>query len=396
MSLGKDYVKDSLRPRVLVISGLALWNYGPRWEIFSRFVRHGYEVDYVSPFDEEKVKGIFAHKLNIPLHEKMSGRLLLWFLFMVFSFRKTLEIAKKTRPDIIYGYEIFGALPAYFLSRIFRTPLITRFQGTVLYPHLGKKSLFLLFNQILAFKVPADFIIITDDGTHGDLVAKSLKVSEKKVKFWMNGLDKDMHPTVDLLALKEKLGLPAAAKVIISVCRLAGWKGVHRLIETVPGVVEKRKDVFFVIVGEGSERDRLKLLANGLSISNHVKFVGHVPHEDLPNYLGIADIYVTLQDLSCLSASLVEAMVCGKCVVALNTGGIKKILKNGKNGVLLELSQLKSLSDVLLALLENENYRVELGRKAKEYAMKNFCTWDERASLEMKLVEELAVRAMGE
>jgi glycosyltransferase involved in cell wall biosynthesis len=395
MSLGKDHVKDSLRPRVLVISGLALWNYGPRWEIFSRFFRHGYKVDYVSPFNEEKVEGIFAHKLNIPLFEKMSGRLLLWFLFMVFSFGKALKIAKKTRPDIIYGYEIFGALPAYFLSRIFRTPLITRFQGAILYPHLGKKSLLLFFHHILAFKVPADFLIIDNDGTYGDQVARCLRVPGKRIKFWMLGVNKDMHPTINSLILKERLGLYQNAKIILSIGRLASWKRVDRLIEAVPHVVEKRKDVFFVIAGEGSEKAKLKHLARKLNVSNHVDFVGHVSYENIPNFLAIADIFVTLQDLTCLSANLMEAMAYGKCVLALDAGDVKKVLKNGENGVLLEYSQLKLLPKVLLELTGNDAYRTKLGRKAKDYAAKNFWTWDERADKEISLVEELLIRKDG-
>lgn len=195
------------------------------------------------------------------------------------------------------------------------------------------------------------------------------------------------------MALKEKLGLSTTDRVIISLCRLADWKGLHRLIEAVPYVVRKRKDVFFVIMGEGSERDRLEHLANKLNISNYVKFVGHILHEDVPNYLAIADVYVTLQDLSCLSASLMEAMICGKCVVALNSGGTSKVLKNGENGMLLNYSQLRFLPKVLLHLLEEDERRVELGRKAKEYAMKNLWTWDERANEEIRLVKELLVRA---
>lgn len=182
---------------MIVISGLDLWNYGPRWEVFSRFTNSGYDIHYVSPYGKDVSIGeISKHKVTVPLFKRMEGRMFIWFLFMILSFKEALKVAKKNRPDIVYGYEIYGALPAYVLSRLFRIPLILRFQGTILYPHLGKKSLFLLFHHVLAFKLPADFLIITDDGTYGDLVAKYLKTPEKKVKLWMNGVEKDMRPTV--------------------------------------------------------------------------------------------------------------------------------------------------------------------------------------------------------
>jgi len=42
--------------RILVVSGLGLWNYGPRWEVFSRFVRSGYQVHYASPSVRRRIK----------------------------------------------------------------------------------------------------------------------------------------------------------------------------------------------------------------------------------------------------------------------------------------------------------------------------------------------------
>jgi len=308
---------------------------------------------------------------------------------MIFSFKLAMEIAKKSRPHIIYGYEIFGAFPAYMLSRILRTPLVLRFQGTILYPHLGKKSLLPLFHHVLAFKVPADHIIIDNDGTYGDLVARSLKVPEKRIKLWMLGVDKAMYPTVNPLVLKEKLGLPKNAKVIMSICRLADWKRVDRLIKAVPHMVEKRKDAFIVIVGEGSEKARLKNLAYKLKISKYVKFIGHIPYRDIPNYLAIADVFVTLQDLTCLSANTLEAMVCGKCIIALNSGNTRHVIKNNQNGILLNYSELHLLPHFLLELLADEKQRTLLANNAKRYAINNFWTWEERVEAEIKLFKKL-------
>ena len=385
---------STLRHQALVISSLDLWNYGPRWEVFSRFASFGYDVNYVSPYGKDVNSGeISKHQVVVPLLKRMEDRTFVWFLFMILSLKKAFQIAKKNKPDVVYGYEIYGALPGYVLSKLLRVPLILRFQGTILYPHLGKKSILPLFVHVLAFKIPADFLIITNDGTQGDVVAKCLRVPEKRIKFWFNGVNKMPTQTTTSSLLKSKLALSSSAQVVMSVCRLAGWKGVHRLIEAAPYVLKRRKDVFFVIVGDGEEKRRLMRLANSLNVADHVIFAGHVPHNDIPSYLSIADVYVTLQDLSCLSASLMDAMICGRCIVALNTGGTRKVLKNGKNGILLELSQLKFLPEVLLDLLERDEYRVELERKAKEYAMRNFWTWAERAGAEMMLVEELSVGA---
>ena len=126
-----------------------------------------------------------------------------------------------------------------------------------------------------------------------------------------------------------------------------------------------------------------------LSVSKYVRFIGHVLHENIRKYYAIADIYVTLQDISCLSASLLEAMICGDCIIALNTGDTRQVIKNNQNGILLNYSELNSLPSVLLELLNNEKYRRMLANNAKKFAINKVWTWEKRADAEIKLVERL-------
>ncbi len=373
----------------MVISGLGLWNYGPRWQVFSRFAQSGYEVHYIS-LSGDSGRNPFVYKVNIPLFERIRGRVITWFLFLFLSLRKAIAIAKENRPSAIYGYEVFGAVPAYIISKIFRIPLILRFQGSILYPYLGKFSLFLhYFYHVVAFRTPANAVIITEDGTYGESVAKYLGVQENKIRLWLNGVDKGLCIDIDSALAKQRLGLPKSAKIVLSLCRLTTIKSVHRLINAIPKIVENRDDVFFVIVGEGSEKVKLHRLVDSLKVPEYVRFVGRIPHADVPSYLAAADIFVALYDLSCLSATVMEAMRCGKCVVALDSGGTRRILKNQQNAVLLKYSQLQNLPKVLNELLEDGDYRNELGARAREFALKHFCNWDERAAKEIKLVKEL-------
>lgn len=384
--------------KILVISGLGLWNYGPRWEIYSRFAEKNYEIHYISPFKENiKKPRIFVYKVNSPFFRVISASKnrvynfltssIFWFIYMCKASKKALEIAKKIKPDIVYSHEIFGVLPAYIIRVIYRIPYIVSLQGTVLYPHLGRMSQFIHFYHILAFKLPMDSLIMMDDGTRGDVVAKYYGVNNNKIKFWMNGIDKSV-PDEQILSLRKELEIPDNYKIIISVCRLERWKGVHRLIHAVPNII-RIIDVMFIIIGDGSEYKKLIQLSIKLDVTKYVKFLGHITHDNVFDYLSMSDIYVTMQDLSCLSQSLLEAMISGKCIVSLNSGNIKRLLKNGKNAILINQSNIDDLSNVLLNLLDDDQYRMLLGNNAKDYAEKELETWDIRVKKEVELVNEL-------
>ena len=156
-----------MKLKVVVISALGLWDYGPRWEIFSRFAEWGHEVHYISPFREKIDKdSIYIHSVRVPFIEtclkqrkirviSYVSMLLTWFLFMLLSFIKGIKVAKEIGPSIVYGYEVYGVLPAYLISKIFGVPMISRLQGTILYPKLGKASQMAYFLHILAFKIPS-------------------------------------------------------------------------------------------------------------------------------------------------------------------------------------------------------------------------------------------------
>src|SRR5512146_550792 len=94
--------------------------------------------------------------------------------------------------DAVYAYEVHGALAArLLLRRGFRLPLVTRFQGTVMYPALKDTLLYYRrYEEALALKTPADLVVMTDDGTQGDEVLARLNPGSKsRTRFWRNGLD---------------------------------------------------------------------------------------------------------------------------------------------------------------------------------------------------------------
>jgi glycosyltransferase involved in cell wall biosynthesis len=302
-----------------------------------------------------------------------------------------LNVSKKYKPDLTYATGADGVPSVFLISKISKIPSITKLFGTFLYPRINNKiHLLLSYTEVLAFKIPCSLLIILNDGTRGDEVAERLKVPAERIRFWMDGVNKEMYnPNFDAGIFKESIGIPANSKVILSVSRLEKWKGVHRLVNSIPTIISKVNDVAFCICGDGSEREELEKLCEKLGVRNYVKFMGAVDYNKLQNFYNMADIFVSLYDVSNVGNPLLEAMSCGRCIVTLDVGTTNQLIKNRENGIVLEPDKPKELSNTLVNLLNDDNLRNQMGGNAKNYAFSHFQTWGERMNMELEEIKEL-------
>lgn len=89
---------------------------------------------------------------------------------------------------------------------------------------------------------------------------------------------------------------------------------------------------------------------------------------------------------------LLEAMSCGRCIFALNTGDTGGVIENGVNGIVVGVDELPRLPKIVCSLLRDPGLRRELGSKAREFAARRVWTWEERMQAEVSLVGELIGR----
>jgi glycosyltransferase involved in cell wall biosynthesis len=301
-------------------------------------------------------------------------------------------ILDKQKIDLFYGYEILGVPAARFLSLIFRLPMVSRFQGTILFPLLDNPlGLARHWQHVLAYKIKSPLVIMTNDGTQGDRVLQRFHVDPERVLFLMNGVDKDLckDSTKDL---PEMEALPVGIsnmRVILTVSRLIRWKRVDRAIRAFAQLVKRGEDVILIIVGDGPERGNLERLARELGVAQLVIFVGAVSRDQIGRYYQMGDIFLSLYDLSNVGNPLIEAMICGKPIIALNTGDTNTVIENGLNGLLIDPDALDDLPGMLAELLKDPDLRGKLAVNAQAYASAHFKTWEERMEIEFTGVEQL-------
>lgn len=142
--------------------------------------------------------------------------------------------------------------------------------------------------------------------------------------------------------------------VILFVGRLAEKKGVKYLIEAAEDV-----EAQFVIVGDGPLREELELRAQ--SLGDKIKFWGAKPHSELVTIFASADVFVAPSitakdgDKEGLPTTIIEAMASGLPVVGSDSGGIKEIIKDGKNGFVVSERATEEIANAINKILVDKN-----------------------------------------
>jgi glycosyltransferase involved in cell wall biosynthesis len=372
------------------------------------FAQHGHEIHVLTPGrpdqpTEEDYHGAVMHRFRtrvdfvpdaggprVLAHFRLLWTYLYWLIRAVPA---GLALAARVSPDVVFGMEKLGAPAAFAVARLRRIPNVTRLFGTELNVVAGNRlRLALRYRDIVAFRTPADSIIMHNDGSEGDVVARRLGVDMSRFFFLPDGLDKARFTAPEPPGpTASDLGVPPGHRVILNVGRLHPEKHVERLLRAAPGVLATRDDVTFLIVGGGDQLQELEAVARDLGVADHVVFAGAVRHDELPAVYRTSDIFVTLSDRTNRFNPLFEAMLSGTPVVALNTGSTGEVIEDGKTGLLLEPGDLHRLPDALLGLLSDDARRATLAAAALFRADEIVPTVEERQAMEVEIVER-AVR----
>jgi glycosyltransferase involved in cell wall biosynthesis len=370
-------------------------------DLVETLLEAGYVVDYLAPkADEESIlarPGLRVHRfgpLRIPAKEA-PGRALSWLERTIRLTGRGLGIAMRHgRPRVVYAISALTVPAGVCSGRLLRRPTIGALFGTFVYPHLGsRRGRLNHFEEIVAFKSRVDRLLILNDGTRGDEVARALGVPESRVRFWMHGLDLESCTAAREVDGRAELGLPADGPLVVSASRLVSWKRVDRVLRAAPAVLSARPDTLFAISGDGPERQALEALARELSIEHAVRFMGGLPRDANLRLIASADVFCSLYDYSSVGVALLEALGCGVAVVVADTGATTDFVEDDANGVVVRRDDTQATAAAITRLVSDVELRSRLGLEARHRAAERFLTPEERASLELENIAELAASA---
>ena len=158
-----------------------------------------------------------------------------------------------------------------------------------------------------------------------------------KVYYIPNGYNHDSFLDLDSQNCRKQLGLPLEKKIILNVGNLYGEvKGHKYLIEAMNKVIEQRKDVLCFIVGGGKLENKLKKQISSAGLEDYIKLVGSKPYAEIPLWMNACDVFVLPSLRESFGVVQIEAMGCGKPVVATYNGGSEEIITSEDYGLLCE------------------------------------------------------------
>ncbi len=409
---------------ILMISALEVWALSGQGGAASLFKtlegygKRGHRIDFVAPViganhlyragiqEPPPIEGVTFHLFNLPslaetrlplprVARKADQKLRFSNLFPLLAARQAERLFKQHDFDLLYGYEVHGVLAQRKVKARHPLPLVARFQGTIMHSYLRRpQSLLRKFEEVRALKTAADLYIMTDDGTRGDEVLQALNPdSDGKVSFWRNGLD---APVVapggesDPAVARASLGIGSDDFVLVTATRLARWKRVDRAVDAVAKLRSDGITARLLIVGDGEERLNLERQTRALNLEDRVTFVGPVSQPEVQRYLCAADVFLSVNELSNVGNPLLEAMFAGRCVLTLDEGDTRDLIRDGETGVLLQASgEPAEIAAALAKLAEDPQRRQRLGTAAHRLAERAFWTWDQRLDAEVEAVEAL-------
>lgn len=208
--------------------------------------------------------------------------------------------------------------------------------------------------------------LITCDAIHMRQAIERLGVPAGKIRLIYFGTDtRRFSPSAPDAKLRQELAGPDG-QLIISLRSLEPIYDVATLLQAAPLVLRQHPTARFVVAGDGSQAEVLKHLAASLGLADHVRFVGRISQDRLPDYLRAADVYVStsLSDAG-LAASTAEAMACGLPVVVTDSGENRLWVRDGENGFVVPARDAISLADRILYLLDNPTIGRSLGRAGR-------------------------------
>ncbi len=155
-------------------------------------------------------------------------------------------------------------------------------------------------------------------------------VPEYRIETIANGVDIERFRLRERAAARKSLGLPEDGQLLVSVGHISPRKGFQRVIRSLPRVVETCPEVRLAIVGgKGAEQDNsaeLKALAQDLGLTDRILFPGAEVPDRVALWLAAADVFVLASDYEGCPNVVLEAMACGRPVVATKVGDIARMV----------------------------------------------------------------------
>ncbi|MFX0194968.1 MAG: glycosyltransferase family 4 protein [Candidatus Hodarchaeota archaeon] len=355
--------------RIVVLSAIPVSNLPPKAQDFVFWNLIEEELGYLMKFSKYSgmvltsptIKTIQFGEINlagrsrvhlclIPKYSQVrthkTGKLsLLWnlimdFIFLILHVLCSLIIIIKSRANAILDISIYlSSFSAVLVSFLLRKPLITWKRGNpiknAMLHSLSKNSilsniLLRLYAIIEVISVRRSALVICDSF---ETIHMFEKYVTGRIVYLPNCVDLKRfdHDNNERQLLRKHLGFTVNDFVLLYAGRLEIGKGIRPLIEAVHIFEDHFPRFQLLIAGSGTLEQELRSLVSNYGIQDRVRFLGSVPYDKMPRLIHASDCVVLLSSAEGTPRILLEALACGKPIIASNVGGIAEMFAKNLN-----------------------------------------------------------------
>jgi len=252
------------------------------------------------------------------------------------TYSKMIKIIKEKNIsiDLIHAHFLYpsGCLGMLTKSKL-NIPLVITGHGSDIHtlPFKGKK-----IKGILKKTIKASDIVFSVGKGNKKILIDYLGADEKRTFIMPNSVDPKKFHKMELDKVKELLRIPADKKIILTIGNLLEEKGLDYLIKAAEKLYKKIKNIKFIIIGNGPQYKYLTSMIKKLNLKKVVNILDPMPQDELRLWLNASHVFVLPSLKEGLGMVQIEAMACGKPVVATRNGGSETIITNENLGILVE------------------------------------------------------------
>lgn len=335
-------------------------------ETAKRLARRGYEPVLLCT----RFPGAAREDVQDGMRVRRFGNRFTYYLMLPFIVRQELRraVRRAGRPGGVVIIEHLNKLP-------FFTPLYTRVPVLPLAHHLFGPTAFqqvpfpvacvvYVAEKAIPMVYRRRTFIAVSPSTRDDLIARG--VAPDSIRIIPNGLDHARY--------HDRGRVADSRPTLLVLGRVEFYKRIDLVLQAVQQLMAQLPDVQLLVVGDGHARAALERQAADLHVGDHVTFTGFVSEAEKVEHIRRAHVVVTTSEKEGWGLTVLEANGCGLPAVASDVPGLRDAVRDGDTGVLVPHGDVARLTDALLRVLRDRDYRERLSAGARRWAQE--FSWD--------------------
>jgi len=252
------------------------------------------------------------------------------------------------------GGSTLRKLSLFWLVKLFRVPVIMHLHSGLY--HTFYRSLSRTWQDWIRKSLTAADKVFVLGQTWKEFACNEIGLPEGNIEIVPNGVP----------ALKgEVIEDTEKPPLMVFLGRLENEKGVPELMKALASEAVRTLPWNAVLAGNG-EVDRFRIIAAEFGLSDRISFPGWVESDEVKRFLLQADIMLLPSHMEGLPMAILEAMSCGKAIIATPVGSIPEYVEDGVAGIIVPCEDDKALSRAIEKVLRDRGLRKELGVAAKK------------------------------